>query len=141
MSSSSDFWTELSQSLQAIVGSEKGRSVVISPMSGVIVVRAMPDELKNVAAYLKASQISIERQVIWKPRSSVQLSDSSSGVNWGVQEPCIEHRQPLSADKYCWNDIAADRRGGAAAGTTRPGGRCGGFIVWSGVPNHTLRLC
>jgi len=38
--------------------------VVISPMSGVIVVRAMPDELKNVTAYLKASQISIERQVI-----------------------------------------------------------------------------
>jgi MSHA biogenesis protein MshL len=86
MTSSADFWTELSQSLQAIVGSEKGRSVVISPMSGVIVVRAMPDELKNVTAYLKASQISIERQVILEAKIvEVQLSDSfQSGVNWAA---------------------------------------------------------
>src|SRR3989338_7991289 len=84
--SSADFWTELSQSLQAIVGSERGRSVVISPMSGVIVVRAMPDELKNVSAYLKASQISIERQVVPEAKIvEVQLNDSlQSGVNWGA---------------------------------------------------------
>jgi MSHA biogenesis protein MshL len=84
--SSADFWVELSASLQAIVGSEKGRSVVISPMSGVIVVRAMPDELKDVAAYLKASQISIERQVILEAKIvEVQLNDSfQSGVNWGA---------------------------------------------------------
>jgi MSHA biogenesis protein MshL len=82
----SDFWTELSLSLTAIVGSEKGRSVVISPMSGVIVVRAMPDELRNVAAYLKASQISIERQVILEAKIiEVQLSDVfQTGVNWGA---------------------------------------------------------
>ncbi len=84
MSSSADFWDELSGSLIAIVGTEKGRSVVISPMSGVIVVRAMPNELKNVAAYLKASQISIERQVILEAKIvEVQLNDSfQSGVNW-----------------------------------------------------------
>jgi len=66
------------------VGNEKGRSVVISPMSGVIVVRAMPDELKNVAAYLKASQISIERQVILEAKIVVvSLTDSlQTGVNW-----------------------------------------------------------
>jgi MSHA biogenesis protein MshL len=86
MTSSTDFWTELSLSLKAIVGNEKVRSVVISPMSGVIVVRAMPDELKNVSAYLRASQISIERQVILEAKIvEVQLSDSfQSGVNWGA---------------------------------------------------------
>jgi len=86
MSSSADFWDELSKSLIAIVGSEKGRSVVISPMSGVIVVRAMPDELKNVTAYLKASQISIERQVILEAKIvEVQLNDGfQSGVNWAA---------------------------------------------------------
>ncbi|MDD4962314.1 MAG: secretin N-terminal domain-containing protein [Gallionella sp.] len=83
--SSADFWTELSASLKAIVGQAEGRSVVISPMSGVIVVRAMPDELRNVAAYLKASQISIERQVILEAKIiEVQLNDSyQTGVNWG----------------------------------------------------------
>lgn len=86
MTSSTDFWSELTLSLQAIVGNVDGRSVVISPMSGVIVVRAMPDELKNVAAYLKASQISIERQVILEAKIvEVQLNDSfQSGVNWGA---------------------------------------------------------
>ncbi|HCI12501.1 MAG TPA: general secretion pathway protein GspD [Gallionellaceae bacterium] len=83
---SSDFWDELSNSLSILVGKEDGRSVVISPMSGVIVVRAMPDELKNVAAYLKASQISIERQVILEAKIiEVQLNVGfQSGVNWGA---------------------------------------------------------
>ncbi|MFZ2161700.1 MAG: secretin N-terminal domain-containing protein [Sideroxyarcus sp.] len=86
MSSNTDFWDELSKALKAIVGEEKGRSVVISPMSGVIVIRAMPDELKNVSAYLKASQIAIERQVILEAKIvEVQLNDSfQSGVNWAA---------------------------------------------------------
>ncbi len=80
----SNFWTELEASLKAIVGNENGRSVVINSMSGVIVVRAMPDELKSVTAYLKASQISIERQVILEAKIvEVQLNDGyQSGVNW-----------------------------------------------------------
>ena len=75
-----------SRSLNAIVGDDKGRSVVISPMSGVIVIRAMPDELRNVSAYLKASQISVERQVILEAKIvEVQLNDSfQSGVNWAA---------------------------------------------------------
>lgn len=81
-----DFWNELGQAIKTIVGDEKGRSIVISPMSGVIVIRAMPDELKSVAAYLKASQISIERQVIIEAKIiEVQLNDSfQSGVNWSI---------------------------------------------------------
>jgi len=84
MTTTTDFWGELSMALKMIVGEEKGRSIVVSPMSGVIVVRAMPEELRNVAAYLKASQISIERQVILEAKIvEVQLNDSyQSGVNW-----------------------------------------------------------
>ncbi|MDO8813147.1 MAG: secretin N-terminal domain-containing protein [Gallionella sp.] len=81
-----NFWLELEASLKAIVGNEPGRSVVLNLMSGVIVIRAMPNELKSVAAYLKASQISIERQVILEAKIvEVQLNDNfQSGVNWGV---------------------------------------------------------
>jgi MSHA biogenesis protein MshL len=83
---STDFWNELSMALKTIVGDEKGRSIVISPMSGVIVIRAMPDELRSVSAYLKASQISIERQVILEAKIvEVQLNSSfQSGVNWAI---------------------------------------------------------
>ena len=86
MTSSSDFWEELGKALSAIVGNEKGRNVVISPMSGVIVVRAMPEELRNVTAYLKAAQISIERQVMLEAKIvEVQLNNSfQSGVNWAA---------------------------------------------------------
>lgn len=86
MSSKSDFWGELQRSLAAIVGNDKGRSVVVSPMSGVIVVRAMPNELRNVSAYLRASQISVDRQVILEAKIvDVQLNSSfQSGVNWAA---------------------------------------------------------
>ncbi|WP_426104880.1 pilus (MSHA type) biogenesis protein MshL [Massilia sp. TSP1-1-2] len=85
MTSSSEFWTELKSALDAIVGSaEGGRAVVISPQSGVIVVRGMPDDLRNVDAYLKASQLSVNRQVILEAKIlEVELNDSfQMGINW-----------------------------------------------------------
>ncbi|MDD4911371.1 MAG: secretin N-terminal domain-containing protein [Sideroxydans sp.] len=86
MTSKADFWEELSAALKAIVGQEKGSSVIISPMSGVIVVSATPDAMRNVSAYLKASQLSVERQVILEAKIvEVQLNDSfQSGVNWAA---------------------------------------------------------
>jgi MSHA biogenesis protein MshL len=85
--SSSDFWGELKDALEAIVGANKdGRSVVISPQSGVVVIRAMPDELRNVGAYLKATQLSVDRQVILEAKIlEVQLNDGyQTGVNWAA---------------------------------------------------------
>ncbi|WP_436106255.1 pilus (MSHA type) biogenesis protein MshL [Massilia sp. LjRoot122] len=83
--SDNDFWGELKLALEAIVGSkEGGRSVVISPQSGVLVVRAMPDELRSVDAYLKATQLAVDRQVILEAKIlEVELNDSfQSGINW-----------------------------------------------------------
>jgi MSHA biogenesis protein MshL len=81
----SDFWRDLKGAVEAIVGSkEGGRSVVVSPQSGVLVIRAMPDELRNVDLYLKATQLSVDRQVILEAKIlEVELNDSyQSGVNW-----------------------------------------------------------
>lgn len=84
--SSSDFWAELKASLEAIVGNKEGRNVVISPQSGVVVVRGMWDELQNVAAYLKATQLSVDRQVILEAKIlEVELNDSvQTGINWSA---------------------------------------------------------
>jgi MSHA biogenesis protein MshL len=85
--SNSDFWTELKSSLEAIVGGNKeGRSIVISPQSGVVVVRGMWNELRDVAAYLKATQLSVDRQVVLEAKIiEVQLNDGyQSGINWSV---------------------------------------------------------
>ncbi len=80
-----DFWGDLKAAIEAIVGpKEGGRSVVISPQSGVVVIRAMPDELRNVDMYLKATQLSVDRQVILEAKIlEVELNDRfQSGINW-----------------------------------------------------------
>ncbi len=84
--SNNDFWVEIDAALHAIVGKEGGRNVVVSPQSGVIVVRALPSELRGVADFLKAMQVVIERQVMLEAKIiEVQLSDThQSGVNWAA---------------------------------------------------------
>jgi MSHA biogenesis protein MshL len=80
------FWQELLAALNAIVGNAEGRSVVVSPQSGVVVVRAMPHELREVESYLKAAQLIAERQVILEAKVlEVELSDGfQSGINWAA---------------------------------------------------------
>jgi MSHA biogenesis protein MshL len=85
MLSESDFWGDLKLAIGAIVGStEGGRSVVVSPQSGVLVIRAMPEELRNVDMYLKATQLSVDRQVILEAKIlEVELNEQfQSGINW-----------------------------------------------------------
>lgn len=85
-SSNNDFWKDLTDSLNGIVGAENGRRVVVNLQSGVIMVRAMPDEVRNVEAFLRLMQVTIERQVILEAKIlNVQLNDQSqSGVNWSI---------------------------------------------------------
>jgi MSHA biogenesis protein MshL len=83
--STNDFWGELKMSLDVLAGVGKdGRQVVINPQSGVVVIRAMSDELRNVAAYLKATQLSVDRQVILEAKIlEVELNDEyQTGINW-----------------------------------------------------------
>ena len=81
-----DFWAELRSSLVAIIGTGEGRNVVISPHSGVVVVRALPGELRGVEAYLRATRLAVERQVMLEAKIiDVELSDSyQSGINWAL---------------------------------------------------------
>ena len=81
-----DFWAELRAALTAIIGSGEGRNVVISPQSGVVVVRALPGELRGVEQFLRATRLSVERQVMLEAKIiDVELSDSyQSGINWAL---------------------------------------------------------
>ncbi len=81
-----DFWAELRAALVAIVGSAEGRSVVVTPQSGVIVVRAMPDELRAVENYLRETRIAVERQVMLEAKIiQVTLADAyQAGINWAI---------------------------------------------------------
>jgi MSHA biogenesis protein MshL len=84
--SNNDFWAEIDAALRAIVGKEGGRNVVMSRQAGVIVVRALPSELRGVTEFLKTMQVVVERQVMLEAKIiEVQLSDShQTGVNWAA---------------------------------------------------------
>lgn len=85
-SSDSDFWADLQTSLRAIVGSAEGRNVVTNPQAGIIVVRALPAELRQVADFLKKMQLVVERQVMLEAKIiEVELNDSfQAGINWAA---------------------------------------------------------
>ena len=81
-----DFWPDLRTALLAIVGTGEGRSVIVTPQSGVVVVRALPEQLRSVEQYLRATRLSIERQVMLEAKIiEVTLSgDYQAGINWAI---------------------------------------------------------
>jgi MSHA biogenesis protein MshL len=83
-STRSDFWDSLTQTLQAIVGVEGGKSVIVNPQAGIVVVRALPADLRSVETYLKAIRLSVERQVMLEAKIiEVTLNEQfQAGVNW-----------------------------------------------------------
>ncbi len=85
-SSKTDFWAELATAVQGLVAGSKGSSVVVSPQAGIMAVRAMPDELRQVDTFLKAAQIAIERQVMLEAKIvEVELRDGyQSGIDWSA---------------------------------------------------------
>ncbi len=82
--SKADFWYDLEKTILAIIGNSKNRSVVVSPQSGLVVVRAMPGELRDVERFLRRAQSNLHRQVIIEAKViEVQLNDDhQAGINW-----------------------------------------------------------
>ncbi len=80
----SDFWTELKETLTLLVGSEQGRSVIVSPQAGLVTVRALPEEIKVVKKFIKDTERRLRRQVIIEAKiMEVTLNDDyQQGIKW-----------------------------------------------------------
>lgn len=85
-SSVADFWSELRATLVSIVGDSQDRSVVVDRHAGLVIVRAMPGELRDVEDYLNNAQDNLQRQVILEAKViEVDLNDGfQSGVDWAA---------------------------------------------------------
>lgn len=87
-SNQNDLWLELQTALRLLIGAgdkpNDPRQVIVSPQSSVILVRALPRELRLVDEYLRASRLNVERQVMLEAKIvEVRLRDSTqTGVNW-----------------------------------------------------------
>lgn len=81
-----DFWTELKDTLTTLVGSGKGRSVVLLPQAGLVTIRAFPDEIRQVREFLTTAESHMQRQVILEARIlEVRLNDGyQQGIQWSL---------------------------------------------------------
>lgn len=82
--SQTDFWKDLSETLRVIVGTSGDRRVVVNPQAGIVVVRAMPQELRVVEDYLGVTHANVNRQVVLEAKIlEVELNDAfQAGINW-----------------------------------------------------------
>lgn len=82
---STNFWGSLKTTLDTIVTGE-GRKVVVTPQTGVIVVRALPSELEIVQEYLDQAELILHRQVVLEAKIlEVTLNNGfQAGINWSA---------------------------------------------------------
>lgn len=85
-STRTDFWDELRETVRSIIGTEGGRAVIVNPQANVLLVKAMPHEIRQVEAYLKAIQVAVDRQVMLEAKIvEVELGDQfQAGINWAA---------------------------------------------------------
>lgn len=83
-SSETDFWKDLKVALESLIGVGNGRFIIVSPQASLVTVNALPSEIASLKEFLKASEESLQRQVILEARIiEVTLNDEyQQGVNW-----------------------------------------------------------
>lgn len=119
--SQTDFWKDLGETIRTIVGASGERRVVVNPQAGIVVVRAMPDELRMVENYLGATQAAISRQVMLEAKViEVQLNDRfQTGINWSKVHGDYTFSQVGGGTTNLATDGASSLSGGI--GALRPG--------------------
>lgn len=97
-----DFWTELQTTLEEMLGDNPGYQVVVNSQTGVVVVTAMPDKLRDISEYLATVQDIAQRQVVLEAKIvEVQLSNAyRAGINW------VAVAQNSSGDTYTFGQAA-----------------------------------
>ncbi len=90
-----DFWSSLNEAILAIVGDGGDRMVMVNPQSGLVLVKALPNELSAVRDFLEKSELSVSRQVVLETKIlEVRLDDDyQAGINWGAISGALQLRQ------------------------------------------------
>lgn len=118
---------------RGVEGCNEGRALTINPMSGTIVVRAMPLELKSVEQMLRTMEINVQRQVIIEAKIiDVELNaGAQQGVNWSAFGNGL-HRFSVGSDTTligAVNGSAGAVSGGQIAAGATLGALSGGGLV------------
>jgi MSHA biogenesis protein MshL len=78
--------SQLGERQRGVDGCSDGRAVHVNQMTGTVLVRGMPKELRTIERLLRSMQVNVERQVIIEAKViDVQLNkDSQQGINWSA---------------------------------------------------------
>lgn len=81
---STNYWAYLETKINKLLKNKAGRDVIISPMSGVVTIRAYPDEIREVRDFLEKETDNLNRQVILEIQLiEVTLNDEyQQGISW-----------------------------------------------------------
>ncbi len=82
----SDFWGELQKTLTVLIGEGEDKRVIVTPQAGIIVVRALSEEINVVREFLRKAELIMRRQVVLEAKIlEVQLSDGyQTGIDWSA---------------------------------------------------------
>lgn len=119
---------------RGVDGCGDGKALTINPMSGTVLVRAMPNELATVELMLRAMQVNVERQVIIEAKIiDVELNDGAQqGINWAAFSG--SNRFTLGADANLLG-AGADGNGAAASSQASLGSLLGTGMVGGASQN------
>jgi len=81
---STNYWAYLEEKVNALLEDKEGRDVIVSPMTGVVTIRAYPNEIRIVREFLEKETDHLTRQVVLEMQLiEVILSDEyQQGVSW-----------------------------------------------------------
>lgn len=81
---STNYWAYLETKINKLLENKAGRDVIISPMSGLVTIRAFPNEIRVVREFLEKETEHLNRQVILEIQLiEVQLNDEyQQGISW-----------------------------------------------------------
>lgn len=93
-----NLWDQLLKTIQSMLGiatgpaatttdkSSLGKSVAVSPITGMIIVTAYPNELQKIEQFLATAENSLNKQVMLEAKVlEVDLNDGyRSGINWAL---------------------------------------------------------
>ncbi len=95
-----DFWQTVEQTVKSIVGADvDGRSVMVNPQAGLVVVTAMPGELGSVRSFLTQSELIVKRQVVLEAKIlEVRLNEGfEAGINWNSIQGQLQYSKNVES--------------------------------------------
>ncbi|MDF2465679.1 MAG: mannose-sensitive hemagglutinin [Ramlibacter sp.] len=104
--------TQIGERMRGSEGCSGGRAMTVNQMSGIVVVRGLPKELRQIESLLRSMQISVERQVIIEAKIiEVELnSGSQQGINWSGFRHGV-HRGSVGANANLFDSTGTATQG------------------------------